>query len=411
MQTRVSPIFQEALKILAEKEKKDKDHIPFSVNDEITKKLDKSRRADSRSPEEIAAIINVRPESPEYAKYKNNIMEVAHPESQVLCPAYDKVNGLVENNIERQNIMLNIVLKHNDGLNTQHKYAQKELIMSLVRVGNDLDNQNKDQLRVLADTCLQQIALKKTAWILPAIGVAATLIGALYAQQHLPFFNDGVKKNGENLLSELTDLVNSNSWGGVGYDLSESLKGTAQDAINKVSQFLTTYDKIEPIILGIPKPKTAKELIENAKQPKAEVYTNAYNKLYANAINIIPYLNSLKNDFQNETYKKMQIKDTGLLTKVVDRLGLHGGYGLIGDDFDDVARAIPPFIKSVSDMLEMLKKAETIKETAAAQITEATNALGAHPTEETQKQTPNEENTSVSYDDLEKETNDLMGLT
>jgi hypothetical protein len=61
-------------------------------------------------------------------------------------------------------------------------------------------------------------------------------------------------------------------------------------------------------------------------------------------------------------------------------------------------------------MLEMLKKAETIKETVAAQITEATNALGTPPTKETQEQTPNEENTSVSYDDLEKETNDLMGL-
>lgn len=119
------------------------------------KALDKNPRADSLTKEKIGKLYNLENNLPKSMTYDNNIMEVAHPKPHVVAPAYDRINALVENNIERQNIILHIVNKRTDGLLTQRKYAQDELIKSLVRIGNDMDNRNEEELRSLADECLE----------------------------------------------------------------------------------------------------------------------------------------------------------------------------------------------------------------------------------------------------------------
>src|SRR5512142_1100769 len=113
-------------------------------------------RYDSLSIEQISKLYGVKPDKPKDMEYKKNIMEDAHPDSVVISPSHDKLNGLVENNIERQNILLHIVHKEPDGHLTQRKYARKQLLLSLVRIGNELDNRGDDELRKLADACLEQ---------------------------------------------------------------------------------------------------------------------------------------------------------------------------------------------------------------------------------------------------------------
>ena len=49
---------------------------------------------------------NVKPESQEY---ENNIMEQAHPNQCILTNSYDPINSLIENDMERQTITLNIL--------------------------------------------------------------------------------------------------------------------------------------------------------------------------------------------------------------------------------------------------------------------------------------------------------------
>src|ERR1035437_8170321 len=60
-------------------------------------------RHDSLSIEQIGKLYNNKPDLPEDMKYKNNIMEDTHPESVIISPSHDKLNGLVENEIEGQN--------------------------------------------------------------------------------------------------------------------------------------------------------------------------------------------------------------------------------------------------------------------------------------------------------------------
>src|SRR5579864_6611672 len=118
-------------------------------------------RHDSLTIEQIGKLYNVKNKMPKDMEYEHNIMEDAHPDPVVLSPAHDKLNGLVENNNERQRIMMRIVHKEPDGHLTQRKYAQKDLVMSLVRLANALDNDGQDELRVLADVCLEQATVKK----------------------------------------------------------------------------------------------------------------------------------------------------------------------------------------------------------------------------------------------------------
>ena len=72
-------------------------------------------RHDSLSIEQIGKLYGVKPDAPEDMEYKRNIIEDAHPNSVVTAPSYDKLNGLVENENEGQNIRLRIVMKDPDG--------------------------------------------------------------------------------------------------------------------------------------------------------------------------------------------------------------------------------------------------------------------------------------------------------
>jgi len=91
---------------------------------------------------------------------EKHIMEQAHSEPVIIAPSYDKINGLVENNIERQKIIINQVLRPNDGNVNHRKLAAKahqELVFELVRIANDLDIRGEDELRALADNCIEKM--------------------------------------------------------------------------------------------------------------------------------------------------------------------------------------------------------------------------------------------------------------
>lgn len=114
-------------------------------------------RFDSRTVKEIANLYNLKIDRPESMEYNRNIIEDAHPESVVLFQSHDKMNSLIENDQERQNIIINIMRKMPNGNLLQKKYAMSELAMSLIRVAMEMDNKNKEELRVLADACAQQL--------------------------------------------------------------------------------------------------------------------------------------------------------------------------------------------------------------------------------------------------------------
>lgn len=351
-----SDIFENFAKIAQEK-----GIISDDAPEKAKKKLEKDHRWDSMTLSDIEALYGVKPDSEKELEYKRNIIEVAHPGSMVISPSYDKLNGLVETDNERQDIILNIVNKTPNGQLTNHKYAEKELTLSLVRIGNDMDNKDNKDLMKLADTCLMQLSdkdMKKKVASPLVIGVAvgaAAIIGGLYLQQHLPFANDGFKTNNKKLLEEVDDLIQSNSNWGVGIELSQEFRKTLSEFRSKIVEFYNTYMSQYEVISSLQKPRTAKELIPLAKGSESGEVKRAYDIIKAQLDDFLPYLNTIEANFKKESYKADQISEKGFLTKLVDKTQiLHGGKGLVADDFDDVNRAIPPYKKSISEIFEIL---------------------------------------------------------
>ena len=369
---RKSEIFDEFVKIAEDK--------GLVSSEKSYQALEKNPRADSLSVDDIAKLYQVKNESPKNMNYKNNIMEIAHASSAIVSPAYDRLNGLVENNIERQNIMLNIVNKRNDGLLTQKKHAEHELMMSLIKISNDL-NQKNPKLKRLSDSCLKQAEsyqyqLRKNALFDPItwgiIGAVALTIGGLYVHQHIDESDEGFELNHQNLKKEVDQMVNSNSNWGVGTDYSEDFKDVLSQFSIKLDDFYNLYERIKPMITDIERPRTQDELIQFAKSSKGKQFVKAYSTFGKAAINMKQYLGAVQKNFDNESYKKRQIKDKGWMTKVVDKMKVfRGGAGLIKDDFDDVKRYLPAYVASIDSMLQILKSSQELQRLAERQIEQA----------------------------------------
>ena len=65
------------------------------AKDDAKKILEKTRRADSQSISDIAALYGVKPEQIKSQEYERNIAEVAHQNASIISPSYDKLNGTV----------------------------------------------------------------------------------------------------------------------------------------------------------------------------------------------------------------------------------------------------------------------------------------------------------------------------
>jgi hypothetical protein len=307
-------------------------------------------------------------------KYENNIMEVAHPEPAIVFPAYDKLNGLVENNIERQNIMLHLINRKPTGQLFNTKNADQELLLTLVKIGNHLDAIDNVQLRTLADSCLEKISIKKQAiapLAIAGLSAAVSLLGFIYANQHLSNSNHGYEKNYQKLISSVDALLNSSSQMGVGYDLDQTIMKDMKTFKSYLNSFNTIYLSVKPFLDTLQTPRTAQELMEMANKLETNEILDSYKKFKTAAENLFPYIRQVKSNFSSSTYKDTHIKEKGMLTSLVDYVGLHGGKGLTSDIFDEVVMAIDPFYESINEILTVLKNADNFKAHAMKQLEES----------------------------------------
>lgn len=388
-----SEIFDSFVKIAQEK---------GIVNDskDSKKKLEETGRADSLDISAIEALYGVKPDAAKGGDYKKNIMEVAHPNSVVISPSYDKLNGLVENNIERQNILLHIVNKTPDGHAVQRKYAQRELLLALVRAGNDLDNHDKHELRSLADHCLMQASEKKgfkkqafdpLTWA--AIASAAAILGGIYFKQHSRFISDGFAPDHQKLVAEIDDVLTSNSNWGVGYDYSPEVLKVANDLKKKVTDYYKVVESVMAIVEKLEAPRDGKELEQMAKENPNPAVAQAIQKFREETLNLWPYLKQVERDFSNEGYKQRAVKDKGFLSKLVDAPQfLHGGAGLVADDLDDIKHALQTYMVDIQRINQSLGNtvdfAQAAQQQLAAAKAEAPGAPAAQPAQKPTEKTP-----------------------
>jgi len=401
---RRSEIFESFAKIAQEQ-----GMISVDAPDKAKDKLESNPRADSLSIKDIESLYNVKPDIPKNMQYKRNIVENAHPTSIVIAPSHDKLHGLVENINERQDILLNIVNKRNNGLATQHKYAERELVLSLVRIANDLDNKGNDELRALADTCLLQInkrGMNKNAVVpaataavpaataaLPVVpllagaAVVAALVGGVWLNQHMADGVKGFKASHANLMNQMKDLLNTKTSFGVGRIYTSFFIGQMNKVISELEKTASTVYYAEAELSKLQRFQTAQELVEEGKNTDANEVINIQTKLQAAFDNIKPIIVRLNDNFADPNFRQEQIQEggKGWITNIFDRLHItdQEGFGLIASDFQDVVNAIPPYLESIQDIIDKLAKAKSVSESIKTTLEAAKHVSEPKPAEVT----------------------------
>jgi len=310
-------------------------------------------RAGSDDISTIEALYGVKPDAS--VKYENNILEAAHPEPAITGPAYDRLNALIENPNEAQAILLNIIDKPTNGNLTQHRYAQEQLLMELIRIANDMDNRGNDTLRVLADSCIERLKkkpdLKKVAIVfIPIILGAAAILAAVGLWGHMDDPSRGVNHDITNALNKLDELK-TNSW--YESDVDATVQKDVNDlemrlkALNtKLAGFGSVMDSINATAVQ----SSASELKEAAAS-HGEVVSSSLDSVTKTIDEFVPYLIDDINKFTSRDYQERHSKPSWL-SGVTSWLGeaAHGRYGVIPNDFILAADALGTLKTSLSDL-------------------------------------------------------------
>ena len=390
-----SDIFDEYVKIATQqglvKQSKDEEETVSSDAPKESAKLKRYKksphpRAGSDDISTIEALYGVKPDNP--IKYEYNIMEAAHPKPVVIGPiSYDRLNGLVENNIERQNIISNIALKPNNGNLTQHRYADKDLMMQLVRIANDMDNKGFEEIRKIADECISELALKKKlnkVAILPWIIGASVVLAGVWLWNHINDPDKGLINNLNLAIKKLDDLK-TNSWYESGVD--QTTQENVEYLENKLVNLKSSIDNFNSIMNDIEKPKTLSDMqaaSTNSNQVKDQL--DAFIKAVDDVLPAIAM--SIKNftdtEYQNEHTNQ------GLLSSMTSWIGegLHGRWGLFANEFISAAEALEPLMVSLKDAKNKAMNIEQVKDTYQQDIANMLNPP--------QKNEIQQENTSPS---------------
>jgi len=305
-------------------------------------------------------------------EYKSNLMEEAHPNRVIFGPSYDPMHSLIENNIERNQIMLKIVHKNPTGQLDHKKYAESDLQLSLIKIANELDFNDKDQLRILADNCIGQI--KKKAGFGLTAGIIAGVIALTYIYQH---FSSTLKTNNidaakENLIEKIDDALQEEvySFGLLGEEFKESTK----TELNKLkSAAIATHaecKKIEKIIDHFKTPMTAEEIVEFSKTQKAQNSIPVIFERFSKFINNVePLFNTIAKDYSNKVLQELKTKEKGWLTDKIDSVQiLRGGFGLFRNLLDEVADATKGMLKTVNEYKKVAESVMAKKSVVEADV-------------------------------------------
>lgn len=373
-----SDIFEEYAKIaeeqglisLAEEPKESKELKKY--------KNDKYPRIGSDDIKTIENLYNVKPDS--HISYDLNIFQAAHPNSVVISPAYDKINGLIENENQRHDIIRNLITNPTNGILTGKKLARQELLMELIRVANDMDNRNFDDLRMLADSCISDIEKKKLnkSAIAPLIwvGLGAAVLAGVWIWQHMNNPDKGLLPNIDTAVAKLNDLKTNSWWES---DVDENLQKEVDGIISKLNGLRTVIVDFNSAMEVIDAPRSLKEIgklkgiaEESGEDVKAKIET------FKIAIkNIAPVLVKAIGNFTNRQYQ-LQHSKPSWLGDVSGWAGeaMHGRWGLIANDFISASNALETLKDALKGAYDRAMNVDNLIESNEQGILEAIGDSG-----------------------------------
>ena len=228
-----------------------------------------------------------------------SILDVAHPETMVVGPAYDAMNAIVENLHQRQDIMSYIALKTPDGHLIQRRYvkASQDLINSLISIGFNMDSLNEEGLMSLADICAGKI--EKRAFP-PMAAAAVALVGALGYLMYGSTSSQNVSVNSQ-LVIERGNELSSKAYASSIIKEVSALKELADMFFNAKDAVIA--NSIEDVVdkAAEQKSKAMIDLIENYQKQQGVVI----NKIPTWKAAITSSIESGDQDISSDTWHKL----------------------------------------------------------------------------------------------------------
>lgn len=286
-------------------------------------------------------------------KFKN-IIEEAHPEKAIVQNSYDPIQGLVENENERQNIIINILQQpHENAQLINKKYSETQLLLSLLKVANTTEN---DELKTLAYACKNQIEKKAYYWL---VGTAiATAL--LYAQQHFPKVSQGFELDYRDVAEKLKAILDSDDSNPLlfGQDWSNELIKMTNDLLTESTNLYNKSKELNQFISKVQKPKDSNDLLAMSKNTElVGEMKKVFDEFKKMKNEEIPLIQSAISKFTDKSYKAINVKDKGYLSYVTDAMPkgfMSGGWGLFSDKLDDAAKSLKAFSESLDGVSSVI---------------------------------------------------------
>jgi len=175
-------------------------------------------------------------------------------------------------------------------------------------------------------------------------------------------------------ISEIDDLLTSSvSWYGVGQSYTPEFIETMQKLKQDLGKINDSVQRVMPLVQNVEKPRTRDELVQElakiSQDPKTQEADQAVKEFEGILRQYGTEIQQVVQNFTNQSYKNSVTSDKGALTKAVDWTEiLHGGGGLVSDDFDDVRRALLPLWKDIVGLYNALKGAQNVKQALENQL-------------------------------------------
>jgi len=286
-------------------------------------------------------------------KFKN-IIEEAHPEKAIVQDSYDSIQGLVENENERQNIIINILQqKHENAQLINKKYSETQLLLSLLKVAN---KSNNDQLKTLAYACKNQIEKKAYYWY-AAVGILTAL---LYAAEHLPKVSQGLELDYGSAREALQDILDSDDSNPVlfGQDWSNELIKLTNELLSSIGKLYSKSRELVQFTSKLQKPSNSNDLVAMAQNTALVTdMKKAFEEFKQLRDEEIPSIQSAISKFTDNSFKALNTKNKGYLSYVTDALPggfMSGGFGFFADKLDKAAKALKAFSKSLDGVSSVI---------------------------------------------------------
>lgn len=249
-------------------------------------------RIGTDTEEVMRMLYNVKPNGDQ------DILDAAHPETMVAAPAYDGMNGVIENLKERQNIMGYIATKLPTGVPTHRRYvyydgkkyesptdayreASSDLMGSLIRTGFSMDNKDEDELRKLADSCAERIKKEANPFAFIAGWLAKGVMPVLLT--YTAFANNFPPS--QDFMNDLNQAIE---------ELEEAMSEVYAQSQSEMVNVIKVLRQLQSIAINynnstsIPEAKSIEELQaiqQNASAMEAmqaaQTYVNALNVVYS----------------------------------------------------------------------------------------------------------------------------------